>query len=215
MSILVRMKILALAISLLSTSAMAQDFTVGVATDNRSKGVSKSGEQPYAWVAAEWKFDDVYAGTTFQTIESSSGSNLEATVNTGFRPEVAGFDLNLDVAYKTQIDTPAGYDADAWEFTADASRRFGPVATRVRLQHSPDGIGSSQEWTWVEGRVGLQIVDRLKGTAALGYREQASPYTAWNIGATYKLTSNIDLDVRYYDTDHQDSAIVTSLSLVF
>lgn len=205
-----------LALSLLSTSAMAQDFSFGVGTDNRSKGVSKSGENAYAWIAAEWEFDSsVYAGSNLQTIESSSGANLEATINTGFRPEVAEFDLDLSVAYKTQIDTPSGYDADAWEFTADAKRSFGPVATRVRLQYSPDGIGSTQDWTWVEARIGVRLDERLVTNAAVGYRDQASPYTAWNVGATYELTSNTDLDVRYYDTSHQDSSVVASISIAF
>ena len=40
-------------------------------------------------------------------------------------------------------------------------------------------------------------------TVAVGRREQDNSidYTGWNAGFTYKAADNLDLDLRWYDTD--------------
>jgi uncharacterized protein (TIGR02001 family) len=180
-------------------------FAVGAGTDNRSKEASKSDGDPFAWGEAEWTSGSglFYAGPGFQTIKSSSGSELELGVGAGVRPEIAGFDLDLNVTHKYQVDAAPGYDDGAWEFTADVKRSIGPASGRLRLQHSPDGAGATKAWTWVEARVGWDFTPRLQGTAAIGRREQDNSldYTGWNAGVTYAVTRNIDADLRYHATD--------------
>lgn len=200
-------------------------FAVGAATDNRSKGASKSDGEAYAWGEAGWENASglIYAGAGAQTIKSSSGSNLELEVGAGLRPEVAGFDLDLNVTYKSQVDAAAGYDDDVWELTADVKRSVGPASGRVRFQYSPDGLGGTEAWSWVEARLGWDFTDKLEGTAAVGRREQDNSldYTAWNVGLTYALTRNLDADVRYYATDANVSgeqyadSLVAGISLAF
>lgn len=200
-------------------------FAVGAATDNRSKGASKSDGDAYVYGEAEWENDSgfFYAGSGVQTIKSSSGSELELEIGAGVRPEFAGFDLDLNVTHKYQVDAVSTYDDSAWELTADVKRSIGPASGRVRLQYSPDGMGGTQEWTWVEARLGWDFTNRLEGTAAVGRREQngSLDYTAWNAGLTYALTDNIDADVRYYATDadvpgeqYADSVVV-GINLAF
>lgn len=200
-------------------------FAVGAATDNRSKGASKSDGEAYVFGEAEWESASglFYAGSGLQTIKSSSGSELELEIGAGLRPEVAGFDLELNVTHKSQIDAAATYDDNAWELTADVKRSIGPASGRVRLQYSPDGMGGTEAWTWVEARLGWDFTDKLKGTAAIGRREQDNSldYTAWNAGFTYALTDNIDAELRYYATDadvpgeqYADS-LVAGISLAF
>jgi len=200
-------------------------FAVGAATDNRSKGASKSDGEAYVWGEAEWENASglIYAGSGFQTIKSSSGSELEVEIGAGLRPEIAGFDLDLNVTHKSQIDAAPTYDDNAWEFTADVKRSIGPASGRVRLQYSPDGMGGTEAWTWVEARLGWDFTDKLEGTAAIGRREQDNSldYTAWNAGFTYALTDNLEADLRYYATDadvpgeqYADS-LVAGISLAF
>jgi uncharacterized protein (TIGR02001 family) len=226
----------ALATALLATAgaAAAQDapspsgswsFAVGAATDNRSKGASKSDGEAFVWGEAEWENASglIYAGSGFQTIKSSSGSDLELEIGAGLRPEVAGFDLDLNATHKFLVDAAAGYDDSAWEFTADVKRSIGPASGRVRLQYSPDGTGGTEAWTWVEARLGWDFTDKLEGTAAIGRREQDNSldYTAWNAGVTYALTDNLDADLRYYATDanvpgeQYADALVAGISLAF
>ncbi|MDP1778280.1 MAG: TorF family putative porin, partial [Brevundimonas sp.] len=180
-------------------------FAVGAATDNRSKGASKTDGEAFVWGEAEWESASglLYAGSGFQTIKSSSGSDLEVEIGAGVRPGIAGFDLDLNVTHKSQIDAVSGYDDNAWELTADVKRSIGPASGRVRFQYSPDGTGGTEAWTWVEARLGWDFTNKLEGTAAIGRREQDNSldYTAWNAGFTYAVTNNIDADLRYYATD--------------
>jgi len=200
-------------------------FSVGAATDNRSKGVSKSDGDSYVWGHAEWANASglVHGGTGFQTIKSPGGSDLEMEVGVGVRPEIAGFDLDLSATLKSQIDAVPGFDDNAWELTADVRRSIGPASGRVRYQYSPDGMGGTEAWTWVEARLGWNFTDRLEGTAAIGRREQDNnlDYTAWNAGVTYALTDKLDAELRYYATDadvpgeqYADS-LVAAISLAF
>lgn len=203
-------------------------FAFGAATDNRSKETSKSGGEPYVWGQSEWNSASslFYAGAGVETIKSSNGSDLELEAGAGLRPEVAGFDLDLNATYKQQVDADPGADDDAWEFTADVSRAIGPASARLRLQHSPDGTGSVEAWTWYEARIGWAFTNRLQASAAIGRREQdnSDDYTGWNAGITWALTDRLEADLRYHATDATDppnaneryaDALVAGISIAF
>lgn len=224
---------LAAALLAMAGGAAAQDaapagdwsFAVGAGTDNRSKDASKSDGDAFVWGEAEWESASglFYAGPSFETIRSSTGSELELKASAGVRPQFAGFDLDLNAAYKYQVDANPGADADAWEFTADVKRSIGPASGRLRLQYSPDSTGSTEAWTWVEARVGWDFTDKLSGTASIGRREQDNSldYTGWNAGFSYALTRNIEADLRYHATDanvpgeQYADALVAGISFAF
>jgi len=203
----------------------AWSFSFGGATDNRSKDASKSQGDAFVWGEVEWESESgfFYVAPAFETIKASTGSDLEVALAAGIRPEVAGFDLDLKVEHKWQIDADPGADDDAWEFTADVKRSIGPASARLRLQHSPDSTGSTEAWTWVAVRGGWDFSDKLTATAEVGRREQDNSvdYTGWNAGFTYALTRNIEAEVRYYDTDADANnpqyadAVVAGLSFAF
>jgi uncharacterized protein (TIGR02001 family) len=200
-------------------------FAFGAATDNRSKDASKSDGDAFVWGEAQWSSASglFYAGPSFETVRSSTGSELELKASAGLRPQVAGFDLDFNAAWKYQVDANPGADNDAWEFTADVKRSIGPASGRLRLQYSPDSIGSTEAWTWVEARVGWDFTDRLQGTASIGRREQDNSidYTGWNAGLTWALTRNIEADLRYHATDadvpgeQYADALVAGISFAF
>lgn len=200
-------------------------FAVGAGTDNRSKDASKSDGDAFVWGEAEWESASglFYAGPSFETVRSSTGSELELKASAGLRPQVAGFDLDLNAAFKYQVDANPGADNESWEFTADVKRSIGPASSRLRLQYSPDSIGSTRAWTWVEARVGWDFTDRLSGTASIGRREQDNSidYTGWNAGFTYALTRTISADLRYHATDadvpgeQYADALVAGVSFAF
>lgn len=200
-------------------------FAIGAGSDNRSKDASKSQGDPFVFGLAEWSSEDgvFYAGPSFETIRSSTGSELELDVNGGMRRELAGFEVDLNIAHKWQIDADDGEDADAWEFTADITRAIGPAEAGVQIQHSPDGTGDTRAWTWVAASAGWEFTDRLTADASLGRREQDASvdYTGWNVGMTYAATPSVDLDLRYHDTDADPSnpqyasAVVASITAYF
>lgn len=200
-------------------------FSAGAATDNRSKGISKSEGEGYVWAAAEWTSASgfFYVAPAAETIKSSIRSELEVELGAGIRPQLLGFDLDLNATHKWQVDANPGTDNSAWEFTGDVKRSIGPASARLRLQHSPDGTGSTEAWTWVEGRLGWEFTDKLAATAAVGRREQDNSvdYSAWNAGITYDLTDTLEFDLRWYDTDAgvpteiYDSALVAAINVYF
>lgn len=208
-----------------STPSGDWSFAFGAATDNRSKDASKSDGDAFVWGEAQWSSASglFYAGPSFETVRSSTGSELELKASAGLRPQVAGFDLDLNAAFKYQVDANPGADNDSWEFTADVKRSIGPASGRLRLQYSPDSIGSTEAWTWVEARVGWDFTDKLSGTASIGRREQDNSidYTGWNAGLTYALTRNIEADLRYHATDadvpgeQYADALVAGISFAF
>lgn len=205
---------LAAALAALASPVLAQDapqvaggswsFAFGAETDNRSKELSKTNGDASVWGLAEWESADgrFYASPSFETVDAI-GSDMELELTAGFRPQLAGFDLDLSLAHKWYVDADPGTDDDSWEFTADVSRSIGPARARVRFQHSPDSIGASEGWTWVEGRIGWDFTPRLSGTASIGRREQETSvdYTGWNAGVTWALTDRLDFDLRWHDTD--------------
>lgn len=208
-----------------TASPGAWSFQFGGGTDNRSKDASKSDGEPFAFGEAEWSSADgrFYAAPAFETIRSSDGSRLELELSAGYRPQIAGFDLDLNAAHKWRVDSDPGSDDDAWEFTADIERSVGPASARLRLQHSPDGAGSTEAWTWVAGRLGWELTPRLSASAELGRREQdnAVDYTGWNAGVSFAATRALELDLRWHDTnadapgEQYAGALVASFSVAF
>lgn len=202
----------------------AWSFAVGAATDNRSKDASKSDGDPFVWGEAEWESASglFYAGPSFETVKSS-GSELEAALTAGVRPEFAGFDFDLNAKHKWLVDADPATDDDAWEFTADMKRSIGPASGRLRLQYSPDTIGAGKAWTWTEAQIGWDFTDKLYASAAIGRREQETSidYTGYNAGISYALTRSLEADLRWYGTDadvpgeqYADS-LVAGLSFAF
>jgi hypothetical protein len=198
-------------------------YELGAGTDNRSKGASKSGNDPYVFGEVQWNAaSGFYADLEFETIDSS-GSYVETEVEAGWQYSALGFDFDTSASHKWRVGAVAGHDDAAWEYQFDIIKDLGAVDTRLRVEHSPDGLGSTQAWTWVEGRVRFPLADRLKGSATLGRREQdGSPdYTGWNVGAAYALTKITSLDLRWHGTDADDEgrqyedALVASVVVIF
>lgn len=191
-----------------STGAGEWSVGIGAGSDNRSKQVSKSATNPFAWAVAEWTSSDslFYAELGAETIDSS-GSKLEIATGFGLRPQLGGFDLDLNATHKWRADANPGTDDDAWEFTADVSRAIGPAEGKLRLQYSPDGTGSTEAWTWVEARASWDLTLDTALSAGIGRREQdmSIDYTGWDVGVTWQLAPAVDLDLRYHDTDADPS----------
>lgn len=228
----------ALALLLLPTAAFAQDrdnarysgdtpghfsFELGAGTDNRSKGASKSGNDPYVFGEVQWNASNgFYADLEFETIDSS-GSYVETEAEAGWQYSAFGLEFDTSASHKWRVGAVAGHDDAAWEYQFDVIKDFGDVDTRFRVEHSPDGLGSTEAWTWVEGRVRFPLTDSLKASATLGRREQdnAPDYTGWNAGVAWALTDTTSLDLRWHRTDIEEegeqyeSALVASVLVSF
>lgn len=205
--------------------ADAQDFSgqIGVASEYVGKGLGKSDGDPSVFGSAELEAGDVYASVFVSTAKLSSGADSEIVSAIGYTPEVAGFDLDLSIVNRDLPGSRTGVDSNYMEYQADVSRAFGPVATRLRINYTPDGFAATREAWWIEAQGTIALDSRTKASAAIADRsaDGGAEYVAWNLGVKRKLTDRIALDVRWFDTDgHRlgeayEGRLVGALSLSF
>ena len=88
----------------------------------------------------------------------------------GWRPKAAGFAFDLGVLNRDLPGSRAGVDADYWEYQADAARKLGPVATRLRINYSPDGFAATRAAWWLELQGAVAVSTATKVSAAVANR---------------------------------------------
>ena len=179
------------------------DAQIGVASEYVGKGLGKSAGDPSVNGSVELSSGDFYASVFASTAKLSQGSDSEIVSAIGWRPEAAGAKFDLSVVNRDLPGTRAGVDANYWEYQADASRKIGPVNTRLRVNYTPDGFAATKEAWWVELQGTVSVGPKTKASAAIADRtaDGGAEYAAWNVGVKHKLTEKLALDVRWYDTD--------------
>ena len=200
------MALAALSASMLATSASADDLItvqLGVASEYLGKGIGKSNDKPSVSGSIEIAHSGFYANLFAASAELSQGADSEIVTSIGYRTTVAGFGVDMGIVNRELPGNRAGVDSNYTEFQTDLSRKFGGVSTRLRVNYTDDGYAATQEAWWVELQAGISLDAKTKATAAVEDRsaEGGAEYMAWNIGAKRKLTDQIALDVRWYDTD--------------
>jgi hypothetical protein len=169
-----------------------------------SQGVSKGLRQTdgvQIVVRPELGFGPFFVGASYKNVTSPTADG-EAAALIGLRGQAAGFQLSFSAAYKRNTDAGSQPDRDCFEFTATATGRFGPVAPRLQLIYSPDDLGGTRASLYAEAGAALTIFPGASLSANIARRERAAgpDYTAFNAGATYAISGNFTLDLRYYDT---------------
>jgi uncharacterized protein (TIGR02001 family) len=200
-------------------------FNVAGASDYVFRGVSQTQEDPAISGGVDLAYGSVYAGTWASNVDFGDGdTNAEIDLYGGFRPEVAGWNLDLGVIGYLYTNQPDRADYDYAEFKAAASRAAGPATVGAAVYYSPDFFGASEdEATYVEANAAFSPADKWTLSGAVGRQFVSSDlnYTTWNAGVAWQLTSRLAVDVRYHDTDEHDfgdiygSRAVASLKATF
>lgn len=209
---------------LIASSAAAQDAfsaQLGVASEYLGKGIGKSNGEPSLSGSVELAQGGFYANLFAATAEISQGGDAEIVTSVGYRTRLAGYGLDLSVVNRDLPGTRPGVDANYTEYQADASRRFGPVSARLRVNYTADGYAATEEAWWIEVQGGLALDGKTRATVALADRtaDGGASYTAWNAGVKRSLPHDFALDLRWYDTDgHRfgdayDGRLVAALTL--
>lgn len=202
-----RAAVLAVAVSVCAVptlvSAQSFDGQIGLASEYVGKGLGKSAGDPAVSGSFEIGQSDFYGSVFVSTAKLSQGSDAEIISAIGYRPKLGAFAFDLSVINRDLPGTRPGIDSNYMEYQADASRKFGPVATRLRVNYSPDGFAATREAWWVELQAGVALDDKTKATVALADRsaDGGAEYVAWNIGVKRKLSDALSADLRFYDTD--------------
>ncbi len=196
---------------------------IGVASEFVGKGLGKSNREISPFGSIEAKASDVYASVFVASAELPQGADLEIVSAIGYRPKVGSVSLDISIINRDLYGSRTDYQGNSFEYQVDATRKFGPVTARLRLNYTPDGFGATEGawWNELQGTVSLDAKTRI--SAAIGDRnaDGGAEYVAWNVGARRKLTDDLSLDLRFYDTDSPqisdayDSRFVGSLSYAF
>jgi uncharacterized protein (TIGR02001 family) len=193
-----------------TTHAQSPSWTVGAATDYRSRGFSKSDNEAYASVAAEWKSPDrlFYVGAQAATVDLATRATYEVEAKAGARPKIGEFAFDFTALYRIFPDARPGTDDEFIEARAQVSRAVGPVTVRALVWFTPNQVGPAEAATWADLRATWRVTPKARLSISAGRTEQnlAPDYSAWNAGVAYDLTPKVELDLRWYDTDAHDIA---------
>ena len=93
-------------------------------------------------------------------------------------------------------------DANYVEAYGKGSYAFGPLTVGGAVYWSPEFPANTGDAWYYEANAAY-TTGKWTVSGALGHQtvQLASNYTTWNLGVAYALTSNVSVDVRYWDTD--------------
>lgn len=189
--------------------AEAQSFSgeLGVASQYIGKGLGKSDGDIAPFAKVEAPLGQTYASVFVSDAAGAQGYDMEIVSTLGWRPKAAGFAFDLGVLNRELPGSRAGVDANYWEYQADAARKLGPVATRLRVNYSPDGFAATRAAWWLElqGAVAVSAATKVSAAVANRMADGGVDYNAWNLGAKHRLTDAVALDLRWYDTDRHSA----------
>lgn len=208
----------------LASSAQAEDpisIQLGVASEFLGKGIGKSNGEPSVSGSIEAGHGGFYASVFGATAELAQGGDAEIVSSVGYRTNLSAYGLDLSVINRDLPGTRPGVDANYTEFQADASRRFGPVSARLRINYTADGYAATKEAWWIEVQGGWALDAKTRATIAIADRsaQGGAEYLAWNAGMKRSLPHDLAFDLRWYDTDgHRfgdayDGRLVAALTL--
>jgi uncharacterized protein (TIGR02001 family) len=192
-----------------------------VASDYVFRGYSQTDEAPQVFGSMDATYGALYAGVWASNVDYADGTDGEIDLYGGYRSEVGGFDVDLGFAAYFYPGQPDQADYDFVELKAAASRAVGPVTLGVAVFWSADYFGDDDSATYVEASASFSPVPDWTVSGAVGHRalDVFGDYATWNLGATYAVTDNVAIDVRYHDTDLDDpladGRVVGSIKVAF
>lgn len=213
----------ALALLASAGAASAQEITwspsFGVTSDYVFRGITQSDEGIALQAGIEAGFGGFYAGVWGSTVEFGDGTQAEYNLYGGYSVESAGFEWDFGFVSYIYDGDPVGAGYDFVEFSVAASRAIGPASFGAAVHYSPNF--SEDDAVYLELNAGYALIDNLSFSGAVGHQYLAvgDDYLTWNLGATYDLSENLSLDVRYHDTDLNTPAtnarVSVSLGIAF
>lgn len=202
----------------------------GVASDYVFRGVDQTDGRVQGFGGLDLSRGRLYLGTWASNVDFSRfgdrRTSAEVDAYGGWRPSLAGFDLDLGAIYYGYTGR-AGAEGYA-EGYAKASRAIGPVTGGLSLYATPNYQRPAGAGYYVEANAAYALTRKLSFTAAVGRQQKdhaladaAAPgcaatafdcrgpyrdlaYVTWNLGGVYALTDHVSLDLRYVDTDAHD-----------
>ncbi len=216
--------VLAVATPSLAQAPISLAVNAGSASDYVFRGADQTGGRVEAFGGLDLSRGDVYVGTWASNVDlkrfGDTRASAEIDAYAGWRPYVVGYNFDLGAIAYTYVD-PAMRE-DYVEAYAKASRAIGPVSASLSIYASPQYPRAAGAGAYIEGKASYALTRKVMFSAVLGdqYEGHASgpapclptqagcagpygdlSYVNWSLGGSYALNDQIDLDLRYTDTD--------------
>ena len=207
-------------VTLAAGSASAQDaevaFNATIASDYVFRGFSQTDEDPAFQAGVDLTAGGFYAGAWASNVDFGDDTKAEFDVYGGYRTEVSGFALDVGVVGYLYLDEPSSVEYNYVEYKAAVSRAIGPVNAGAVVYYSPDFFGADDEAVYVEANLGYSVSDKVSVSGAVGHQslDVSDDYITWNAGVSYAISDVYTVDLRYHDTDVDNSDIAEARAVV-
>lgn len=201
--------------------------TLTITTDYIFRGLSFSGEEPALQGSFDWGYNNFYVGVWGSSIkgedgfaEEAGGYELELDYYGGYASSLGPIDYDLMLIYFHFPGAEDAFDAETDQF--ETWLTLGHTFSDVIFEPNVSVLGAwSPAFTledgtgiYVKGSVGFTLPAGFGFDGAFGYQrvegDKTTPdgyhYTHWEMGVTKSLLG-FDLDLRYHDTDEDDSLV--------
>lgn len=180
---------------------------VAIGTDYVWRGISQSNEDMAISGGFDYANGMFYAGTWASNVDFEDGSdtNVEWDFYGGLASEFSnGVSWDVGVIYYAYPDSD-DEDLDFVEIYGGLGYEFeGGVGVGGYVYWDPDNQN-----VYVEGSASYSLTEAFGVDATVGNYsfDGGGDYTTWSLGGTYSTPVGIDLDLRYWDTDIDNTGI--------
>lgn len=184
-------------------------FNLAVTSDYVYRGISQTNEDAALQGGVDVTAGSFYAGAWASNVDFGDDTHAEVDVYAGYKPQVAGWTLDLGLIYYEYLGQPSNANWQYVEAKAAASRSFGGLTLGGALFYSPEFTGDTGTALYSELNAGYAITPSITVNGAVGRQdiEAGGDYTTWNLGALVTVMKGVALDVRYWDTDLDGSPL--------
>ena len=181
-----------------------------IATDYMLRCVSNTNQNPEATAEFDLTYGIFYAGIWGSN--TAYGENIEIDYYAGLTPKWGPITFNFAFLYYSYpgANSEIGY----YEVKAAAAYTTGQWTFGIGDWWSPDNFQVFGNSNAIEGSIAYAFKGKLFNffsptlSGILGYQtyeDIASDYTYWNAGLTLGFMEHYSFDVRYWDTDYNDT----------
>jgi uncharacterized protein (TIGR02001 family) len=213
-------------------------YNVGAQSDYIFRGISQTNQKSsgFAGVDATYK-SQLYVGAWTSNVDFSpsgdASTEQEYDLYGGWRPTIAGFNVDLGYIYYGYTHQPHGLRESYSELYLKVSHAIGPVTLGVAAYDSPDFPGITGRADYYEANIAYAFNPAWAISGAVGRQFESNAlvtddgrradfnYSTWNAGVTYMINDHVSLDLRYWDTDQHatgdiyHSHVVAALKAMF
>ena len=196
----------------IAAQAKAEDgpsvsFNVGAASDYVFRGYSQTDSKPQVYGGADLGVGIFYAGAWLSNVDFGDSTSMEYDLYAGFKPTLGPVSLDVGLVRYGYTNQEDGADLDFWEGKLAGSVAAGKGTVGGALYYTPENFGQTGQATYVELNGSMPIAEKLSVSGAVGHQalEGDGDYETWNLGLGYAINDVFGLDLRYWDTNVEES----------